>query len=221
MRQSMIDINKFYAKGYCTTVALRSAYGLIKQELDADKWIKDPDGIYKRVPSWSAHGEQSNGMSRLEFEKHIAQKSIDVCPDNIVTAINEIISARVIVGPWLELYDLKLDFIDIWDGLETELDWHWDGPGRSDVVSLIYLNELDWPAGKGGAIATGERNIEPGSHWLKDYDDVIAHEHILPAGRTQIWLNNTNPRFVHKPLPLTNKNDARLTLTFGCSLIMK
>lgn len=221
-RKTVIDENMFYQKGYCKTLLLKDVYDNISKILSESKWKKDPDGIYKYVPEWSLHGiPRDSQLTESEFENSIAQRSIDACPDEILIEIYKIIESKAVVSPWLKIYNLKLDFIDIWDGLENNLDWHWDGPGQSEVISIFYPNEIFWNKDRKGGISVGERDLAIGSHWLKDYSDVVEHETMLPAGRNQIWINNQNPRFVHKPVPLTNKDDKRITITFGCSLILK
>lgn len=221
MRTPTIDLNHYFTKGYCKTFVPNPLYDEFFQIIKNINWVDDPDKIYRRIPDWNLKVQHLSAGSKSDKERYLAKQSLTLPPPDLIRILEELINTECIVGPFLQTYKLKLDFVDIWDGVESTLGWHWDGPAQSDVVSLIYFNDMVWPDHRGGGLAVGERDILPNSQWLIDYDNVIEHERIKPSGRTQAWVNNANPRFVHKPLTLNDTNDQRITLTFGLSLTQK
>lgn len=211
-----INANDFYEKGFSETFVLANRYRDLKKAIDKTLWTSDPDGIYNRVPSWRFKPESAGHMGESGGR---ADKTLECCPQDVIEAIEGIIKDRVITGSIGAFFSFKLDFIDLWDGVESTLGWHWDGPDQSSVISIIYLNEATWPVNGGGDLAVGVRDLSTESNWLNEYLGVQEIERIKPAGRTQVWLNNMCPRFVHRPIPLFDQTKQRIALTFGCSLI--
>jgi hypothetical protein len=216
---AMIDINGYYKMGFSKTLVMRDYYNRIINEISKTEWIKDPSRVYKRVPSWLNGVRISPDILNPEIEKFIVEKSIENCPKPIYDALSELVSDPRVIGEWSKHYTLKIDFVDVWDGVENILGWHWDGSCQSDVVSIMYLNDTGIGLEYGGGIEMGERDIPFGEDWIRNRENILSHATLPPAGRVQVWLNNMNPRFVHRPLPLTNSNSPRITLAFGCKLI--
>lgn len=215
-KRFFIDVNQFYEQGYSATFVISDHYQAINKAVNATEWVEDAEGIYNRVPAWRSGARCGESMS---MEGDRAEQTLDRCPEDLVSAIMELLADNRVIGSLAMFYHLKLDFIDLWDGVETKLGWHWDGPDQSSVISIIYLNEPGWKDGEGGEIAVGERSLCDDSNWLVDYRNVREIARIKPAGRNQVWINNSNPRFVHRPFPLANPEKQRVTLTFGCSLV--
>lgn len=215
IRRVSIDLNQFYEEGFAATFLIADHYKAIMSVVNDTEWAKDPDGIYNRIPSWRKNIKYRS----TDVEGDRAAQTLKNCPADLKGAVESLIGDNRVIGSLGIFYRLRLDFIDLWDGVESSLGWHWDGPDQSAVFSMIYLNEPNWNDFDGGEIAVGERSLNETPNWLKDYFNVRQIAKIKPAGRNQVWINNSNPRFVHRPLPLSNPDKQRITLMFGCSLI--
>jgi len=202
-----IDINSFYRNGFSNTFIMKHHYENILKGISKIKFVEDPNKIYNLVPYWHSDKEIKTEEQRLKL-----------MPSEITNTIKEIISDKKVIGLLDEFYSLNLDFIDIWDGHEKNLSWHWDGPCQSDLISIIYLNDLVLDNDYGGELELGERDLELNQNWLLNYENIRIIKKIKPTGRNQVWINNANPRFVHRALSLKNNKSKRLLITFGCSI---
>lgn len=219
-RQLCIDLNDFYHNGFSNTFVAREYYDSMLDAIEKMEWSSDERSYYNRTPSWTKGIEHPDSDNRYLKEAIICKQTLDLCPKEITDNIKKMLNDPRVTGPWLEFYDIRLDFVDIWDGVEI-MGWHWDGPSQSDIISLIYFNDTGLTEEYGGCLQAGIRDIMPGSHWLKEYHNIKHFATLPPAGRQQAWVNNANPRFVHKTTELKDKDSRRMTMTFGCTLVPK
>ncbi|WP_137297244.1 hypothetical protein [Psychromonas sp. SP041] len=217
-RRTKVNLNEFYGNGISQTLVIKDFYQKIFNEITNIKWVPDQRGPYNTIPEWTQSVVPSDDGERINEERKMGKTSLDSCPVKLRELIEEMLKDERVIGDMSHIYKLKLDYIDIWNGVE-DMGWHWDGPCQSEMISLIYFNDKDLDIEYGGSIEAGVRDIQAGKDWMKEYLDVERVAIFPPIGRLQVWINNTNPRFVHKTNKLKDAKSNRLTMTFGVSLI--
>ena len=103
--------------------------------------------------------------------------------------------------------------------------------GNDDIFFLIYLSDFEkdkWDSKDGGGIAVGIRELEIGKHWSNESpndNEVDLLREIQPENGRIVYGNNMNPRFVHKPIKMSddanNKNINRYTFLVTIKLEKK
>lgn len=212
-----IDLNAIYESGFDAILLSREHYQLLLELVQSQNWIDDPDGIFIKVPSWSSTFKKSQAIEKIDQESEYNDWAMHNAPDNLLQSCRGLLESESIMGIWMEAYRAQMSFISLWNGAE-DLDWHWDGPAQADFFFLIYLNrKTGWPEDGGGELIVGVRDVSSG--YLKTNLSVVREaQRIRPASRTLVCVNNQNPRFVHKVLPLKNA-DERTVLMIGFNLI--
>ncbi len=199
--RSQLNVNSIYKHGYdavSLTPAWHTRFTEIVKQTD---WIADSSKVVLRNPSW-ASTNAGGYASKVEQEESLNADSLALAPQDLVAGVRELLEDRNLFGIWREAYKFDLSFIAMWDGAER-LPWHWDGPTQAEFFFLIYLNQYDqWPAGGGGELIVGTRDIESGFLGFPKPEDVTVLDMITPQAGTVVCCNNRNPRFVHKVNPL-------------------
>ena len=218
-RSPKINLNDYYENGASQTLVIKEYYLRMLDSIEKMEWIPATfDGNYNKVPSWATEATKGMNIDKSTQESMLGKDSLKNCPGDLIGVLEEMLNDERVIGDISSVYKLRLDFVDLWDGVE-ELNWHWDGPSESEMISLIYFNEQNLSLDYGGSLEIGVRKIQPGKNWAKEYDSVNSVGIFPPSGRTQIWINNRNPKFVHKTKKLEDNNKPRVTLTFGVTFL--
>lgn len=191
-RNPRLNLNDYYANGISQTLVIKEYYTRMLEAIKKMDWIPDEKGPYNKIPSWTKDIVPAGPNERFQKEKELGKQSLANCPKEFRIALEEMLEDERVVGDLSSIYKLRLDFLDIWDGVE-DMGWHWDGPCQSEMISLIYFNGQNLGEEYGGSVEAGIRDLPLGKDWPTEYNDVKSMGVFPPSGRTQVWLNNLNP----------------------------
>jgi len=215
----MLDVNKLYKDGFDTFILdkiyVKRLWNLVKKEEWVDVDQSDGNTI-KSMPKWMESIDEDDYKSPKKYKR----------------LFEDLILEKQYNGNLNSYYDLKVNEVQMWDGVEEEDNYHWDGNVNGDMFMLIYLSDFDeWDGKYGGGISCGVRDLINGKDWIdsnldQEYIKVKEEEKTFyPDNGRIVFGNNLNPRQVHRPIPLTKEAKElgikRITLLVTINLEIK
>lgn len=207
----MLDLNRLYSNG-CDSFIIDQVYLKRLQKLISnEEWVQleqSKNNTIKSAPKWIL----DNTSQLLDNQQNISFKEGDPSNCSEFTSykrIFELMLSENKYNGYLDThYDLKVNTIQIWDGVEEHPDFHWDGKVNGDLFWLIYLSDHDlWDENLGGGIQCGKRVLTSDDNWelnnLKE-EQVFDIETFWPDNGRIVICNNLNPTQIHKPLSLSD-----------------
>lgn len=225
----MLNIDKLYSEGYDSflldDIYIKRLEKLIMNETWVELDISESNTI-KSAPKWILDStivdKSKNGLTSFkEGNPSMAQEF-----KTYKRLFELMLSENKYNGHLNTYYDMRVNTIQLWDGVEEHPDFHWDGKVNGDMFWLIYLSDREnWDQELGGGFMCGTRTLSDKASWEGDnmnVDNVNDIETFWPDNGRIVFCNNLNPKQIHRPIALSQKakelNEKRITFLVSIKL---